>query len=74
MTMKSRDEWEDRRPEIDLCGPNGNAYALMAFARRWAKDLELDGDAILDDMKSGDYEHLLEVLEKHFGEYVTFYR
>ena len=74
MTMKSRGELELRGPEIDLTGPDGNAYALLAYAKGWAKDLSLDWEEILKDMKSSDYEHLLEVLEKNFGEYVVFYR
>lgn len=61
-------------PVIDLTGPDGNAYALMGYARRWARDLGLDGNAIIKDMMSGDYEHLLEVLEKNFGDYIIMER
>lgn len=61
-------------PVIDLTGPDGNAYALMAYARGWAKQLGLDYKPILDEMMSGDYENLLEVLEKNFGDYVIFER
>lgn len=61
-------------PVIDLTGPAGNAFALMGNARHWAKELGLDSKPIIEDMMSGDYEHLLEVLEKHFGDYVIFER
>ena len=77
MTIHSRGELEGRRPQIDLAGPDGNAFVLMGMAQRWARQLEMTDkeiDAILVDMKSSSYEHLLEVLEKHFGEYVDFYR
>jgi hypothetical protein len=63
--------------EIDLTGPDGNAFVLMGYAKNWARELEYEKeeiDAMIADMKSSDYEHLLSVLEQHFGEYVTFYR
>jgi len=31
----------------------------------------LDKEAILNEMKAGDYENLLSVFERHFGEFVT---
>ena len=72
--IKSKEELESRKPEIDLNGPDGNAFALMGYAKRWANQLGLDYTEIQRDMTSGDYEHLLSVLEKHFGDYVIFYR
>jgi len=60
--------------DIDLKGPRGNSYCLLGQARSLCKDLDMNSKPILDDMKSGDYEHLLEVFEKHFSEYVTLNR
>jgi hypothetical protein len=60
--------------EIDLTGPDGNAYALMAYARRFSKQLEIDGDEIISDMMSGDYENLISVFDKNFGSFVTLHR
>lgn len=57
---------------IDLSGPEGNAYALMARAKGWAKELDLDFEQIQSEMTSGDYDHLIETLRKYFGEYVEF--
>ena len=34
----------------------------------------LSGKPVLDDMKSGDYENLLNVFDTHFGDFVTLYR
>jgi hypothetical protein len=65
---------KDTMPEIDLTGPEGNAFALMAHAKRFAEQLELDGGAIIAEMKGGDYENLIKVFERHFGEYVILYR
>lgn len=60
--------------EIDLTGPQGNAYFLLGTAKNLAKQLELNGSEILDEMRSGDYENLLEVFDRHFGSFVTLYR
>ena len=56
---------------IDLSGPDGNAFALRGYAKRFAKQLELDIDSIIEDMQSDNYKHLLNVFEEHFGDYVT---
>jgi hypothetical protein len=60
--------------EIDLTGPDGNAFVLIGKASSLAKQLGLDKDAIQKEMMSGDYEHLVSVFDKHFGEFVTLYR
>jgi hypothetical protein len=60
--------------EIELTGPDGNAYALMEYARRFARQLDLDGQAIVSEMMEGDYEHLIAVFDKHFGTVVTLLR
>jgi len=60
--------------EIDLTGPNGNAFYLIGTAKNLAKQLGLDGKAIQLEMMQGNYEHLINVFDKHFGEFVTLYR
>ena len=67
--------------EIDLTGPQGNAYALLGLAEDICKSYnKLVGEEkynfkeIEKDMKSSNYEHLLEVLEKHFGDFIIMYR
>jgi hypothetical protein len=60
--------------EIDLTGPDGNAFVLIGKASNLAKQLGLDKDAIQKEMMSGDYEYLVSVFDKHFGEFVTLYR
>ena len=59
---------------IDLTGPQGNAYYLLGTAKNLAKQLDLNGLVIMEDMQSGDYENLVEVFDKHFGNIVTLYR
>ena len=52
---------------INLDGPDGNAFALLGYASRWAKDLELNKDKILNEMKSDDYVNLVSTFNKYFG-------
>ena len=59
---------------IDLTGPDGNAYALMAYAKRFAKQLGYDHKMIIGKMTSGDYEHLLKVFDSYFGKFVILER
>ena len=55
---------------IDLLGPDGNAFALMAQASHLAKQLSLDDKKIIAEMNSGDYKNLCEVFERYFSDYV----
>ena len=59
---------------IDLTGPDGNAYALMAYATRFAKQYGLDEKVIIKEMTSGDYENLLKVFDRYFGGFVILER
>lgn len=72
--IKSKSMQPARPIEIDLTGPEGNAFVLMGYAQKWAKQLGLDRVEILADMQSGDYDHLISVLEKHFGDYIILYK
>ena len=60
--------------EIDITGPNGNAFYLIGTANNLAKQLGLDKAKIQAEMMSGDYEHLVNTFDKHFGHFVTLYR
>jgi len=74
MTIKAK---RKGKIEIDLTGPQGNAYALMGFATKYARQLEHPEEAIktmIDDMKSSDYEHLIQVFDDNFGDYVDLCR
>lgn len=59
---------------IDLTGPQGNAFFLMGTANKFARQLGLDSDTILNEMKSGDYENLVQVFDSYFGDYVILER
>ena len=59
---------------IDLTGPDGNAFNLMGYARRFAAQLGLDSSIIIKEMMAGDYENLLQVFDNYFGDYVILER
>lgn len=59
---------------IDLAGPQGNAFYLLGICSNLAKQLGLDWESIEKDATLGDYEYLLNVLDKNFGAYIDFIR
>ena len=71
MAIVSKDR--SKKQTIDLSGPQGNAYFLLGSANRFGKQLNYSKeriDAILKDMKSGDYDNLIKVFDREFGDYV----
>ena len=63
--------------EIDLTGPEGNAFVLIAYAKKIARQLKWEEDKInwlVEEMKSKDYEYLIELFDKFFGDYVILWR
>ena len=55
---------------IDISGSDGNAFVLIGYARKFAKQLDLDFKPIKDEMMAGDYDNLLKVFNKNFGNVV----
>jgi hypothetical protein len=72
--IKNKSDKEETRLELDLTGPDGNAFVLLGYARRLSNQLGLDWDKVKDEMTSDDYENLVNVFEKYFGEHVILYR
>lgn len=63
--------------ELNLTGPQGNAFCVMGNAQKLCRELGFTKektDSIIEDMKSGDYEHLIDVMEENFGDYIIMYR
>jgi hypothetical protein len=60
--------------EVDLTGPQGNAFYLMGLASELSKKMGLDKDEIIAEMMSGDYENLIKVFDRNFGNLVILYR
>jgi|TARA_B100001248_G_scaffold261378_1_gene252376 hypothetical protein len=68
---------EQQKLEIDLTGPEGNAYVLMGYARTWGRQLGWSQNkinALIKVMMSSNYEVLVQVFDNHFGDYVTLWR
>ena len=68
-----RDKQEQNEIIIDLTGPQGNAFYLIGLAKKLAKQLGFDDERIeemLYDMKTGDYENLIQEFDDYFGEFV----
>tara|TARA_E500000081_G_C6139826_1_gene359539 strand:+ start:2297 stop:2515 length:219 start_codon:yes stop_codon:yes gene_type:complete len=59
---------------LDLNGPEGNSFNIMSIAKKLCKALEIDSTPIINDMRSGDYEHLIDVFLKHFDDFVVLSR
>jgi hypothetical protein len=99
MAIKSREEmYRPEKIEIDLSGPEGNAFYLMGLARKLYRrkypeqkegfnvsqklakkfdpEMELKSaeELFMEEMMSGDYDHLLKVFDDEFGDMVTLYR
>ena len=63
--------------EINLNGPQGNAFFLLGTASKLGRQLGLDKEEIeiiLRQMRFSDYENLINVFDKNFGDFVILYR
>jgi|TARA_B100000768_G_scaffold63921_1_gene61751 hypothetical protein len=62
---------------IDLTGPQGNAFNLIALASNFGKQLGMSNSYIKEiqaNMMSGDYENLIKVFDAEFGSVVILER
>ena len=69
-----RDKKPIKELVINLTGPEGNAFVLLGYAKKLANQLDLNYDIIQTEMTSSDYENLIQVFDKYFGEYVILER
>ena len=72
--MAIKKKTKSREIVIDLIGPEGNVFMLMGRAKQYAKQLDLDGDKIINEMMSSDYENAVKVFDNNFGSFVTLLR
>jgi hypothetical protein len=62
------------KPLLELSGSDGNAFAILAKAssvasiwnRKCEEDDKIDWEAVKSEATSGDYDHLLQTMMKHF--------
>lgn len=77
MAIRNRENEEYRKPEIDLAGPDGNAFALMRQVQVTGRQLgwsEDKIDSVIEEMKSSDYANVIEVFDRELGEYIDLIR
>ena len=72
MAIVSKDT--TKKQVIDLTGPQGNAYFLLGTASNLCKQLDIDEESVLEEMKSGGYENLINTFDKHFGSIIDLER
>lgn len=75
--IKTRKELEYKKIEIDLSGPEGNAWYLIGLAGSLGKQLNMTNfriKCIQDEMMLSSYEMIIQTFDKWFGDYVILYR
>tara|TARA_B100000902_G_C26600428_1_gene570204 strand:+ start:239 stop:466 length:228 start_codon:yes stop_codon:yes gene_type:complete len=75
MAILTKDKF--RKQVIDLTGPQGNAFYLLGTASKLCKQIGISSerrDEILDEMKSSDYENLIQLFDKYFGKLIDLER
>ena len=75
--IRRKSKNENQPIVIDLTGPQGNAFFLLGMANDFAKQIgwsKEERDKLQEDMKASDYENLIQVFDKHFGDFVILER
>ena len=54
------------KPILKILGNDGNAFAILGAASRVAKQNGMDWKVISAEATSGDYDHLLQTMQKYF--------
>lgn len=78
--IKDANELDGGKRKLDLRGPDGNAYVVLNIAQNFCKQLKdvdskkYDWEKIKAEMTSGDYENLINVFDKYFGDFIDIYR
>ena len=70
----SKSSRKERRIEVDLTGPQGNAFCVLGLAHDLAKQTGKDWEDIRKRMTSGEYDNLINVFEAEFGDQVVMYK
>ena len=77
MAVKYKKDKPVGKIEIDLTGPDGNAFVLLGYASQLCHKLGYSYDRkerILDEMRLTDYEGLIYTFDREFGMLVTLWR
>jgi hypothetical protein len=60
--------------EIDLDGAQGNAFYLIALAKKLSLSMGLNSEKIKEEMTASDYDNLIKVFDSYFGHLVILYK
>jgi hypothetical protein len=60
--------------EIDLKGPQGNAFVLLGIAKDLSNKFGYDWEVIHKQMTESDYEWLIQTMDSYFGNHIILYR
>jgi len=75
MPVLLKPQYTDYNTTIDLDGPDGNAFALMGIVEQLAAQIGWSRekiDAVIADMMSGNYAHLVKTMDRELGYVLTF--
>jgi len=56
------------KPEVKLIGEDGNAFYILGAVQKALRKADYDKekiDAIMEEMRESDYDHLLQTAMKH---------
>jgi hypothetical protein len=77
MAIKPLSKLQRKKMQIDLTGPQGNAFVLLGLAERLGRQMGYTTrqiELIQDEMQLADYECLLHTFDREFGHIVDLYR
>ena len=60
--------------EIDLLGPDGNAFVLLSIAKDLCHKTGIEWEPVKNEMTSSNYENLIQVMDHYFGDLIVMYR
>ncbi|WP_169719636.1 hypothetical protein [Psychromonas aquimarina] len=55
---------------LDLTGNKSNLLSLFATSAKLAQQFDVNQEEVLHEIRSGDYDNAVKVINKYFGEHV----
>lgn len=65
---------QKKKIEIDLNGPDGNAFILLSITKDLCHKTGIEWEPVKNEMTSGDYENLIQTMDRYFGDLIVMYR
>lgn len=73
MTIKQKLQPKVPQIEIDLTGPQGNVFVLIATAKKLGIQVGVDGEKVAKRMMRENYSDAINIFDAAFGDYVTLF-